>query len=63
MVGVKLFGKSLPRLETSQSTPPFFQLYFLRRLKMSEICPLIVQNARNSILRKWYYSFKRSGNP
>src|SRR5438093_1313758 len=31
-------GKSLPRLETSQSTPPFFQLYFLLRLKISEIC-------------------------
>jgi len=38
MLGSKVFGKSLSRLETSQSTPPFFQLYFLLRLKMSEIC-------------------------
>ena len=29
---------SLSRLETSRSTPPFLQLYFLRRLKTSEIC-------------------------
>src|SRR2546425_9496802 len=38
VVGLKVFGMSLLRLETSQSTPPFFQLYFLLRLKMSEIC-------------------------
>jgi len=36
---VKVFGMSLSRLETSQSTPSFFKLYFLRRLKMSEISP------------------------
>jgi len=38
MVGAKVFGKSLSRLETSQSTPPFFQLNFLRRLILKEIC-------------------------
>src|SRR5437870_9206798 len=38
VVGPKVFGKSLPRLETSQSTPPFLQLNFLVRLKMNEIC-------------------------
>ena len=37
-IGLDVLGKSLSRLETSQSTPPFFQLYFLLRLKMSEIC-------------------------
>jgi len=34
---VKVLGKCLSRLETSQSTPPFLQLYFFKRLKMSEI--------------------------
>jgi len=38
VVGPKVFGKSLPRLEALQSTPPFFQLYFLLRLKIREIC-------------------------
>src|SRR2546425_4517072 len=38
VVGLKVFGMSLSRLETSQSTPPFFQLYFLRRLILEEIC-------------------------
>ena len=37
MLVSNVFGKSLPRLETLQSTPPFFQLYFLRRLKTGEI--------------------------
>jgi len=37
-VGVKVFGKSLSRLETLQSTPPFFQLYFLLRLILEENC-------------------------
>ena len=36
-MGPKVFGMSVPRLETLQSTPPFFQLNFLLRLKMSEI--------------------------
>jgi len=36
VVGLKVFGMSLSRLETLQSTPPFFQLYFLLRLKMGE---------------------------
>jgi len=36
MVGVKVSGKSLSRLETLQSTPPFFQLNFLLCLKMGE---------------------------
>ena len=37
MVGVKVFGKSLSRLETSRATPPLFlQLYFLRRLILKE---------------------------
>ena len=31
-------GKSLPRLEALQSTPPFFQLYFLLRLILEENC-------------------------
>jgi len=35
---VKVFDKSLPRLETLQSTPPFLQLYFLRRLILEENC-------------------------
>ena len=38
MVGPNVFGKSLSRLESLQSTPPFLQLYFLRRLKMNENC-------------------------
>jgi hypothetical protein len=37
MVGVKVFGMSLSRLETLQSTPPFLQLNFLLRLKMGEM--------------------------
>ena len=38
MVGAKVFGKSLSRLETSRATPPLFlQLYFLRRLILGEI--------------------------
>jgi len=36
-MGLDVLGKSLSRLETLQSTPPFFQLYFLLRLKLSEI--------------------------
>src|SRR5947209_18086288 len=37
-MGLDMLGKSLSRLETSRATPPlFFQLYFLLRLKMSEI--------------------------
>jgi len=36
VVGPKVFGKSLPRLETLQSTPPFFQLYFFKRLILEE---------------------------
>jgi len=28
LVGPKVFGKSLSRLETSQSTPPFFTIIF-----------------------------------
>jgi len=37
VVGVKVFGKSLSRLETSRATPPLFlQLYFLRRLILKE---------------------------
>ena len=39
MVGAKVFGKSLSRLETSRATPPLFlQLYFLKRLILNEIC-------------------------
>jgi len=36
VVGVKVFDKSLSRLETLRSTPPFLQLNFLLRLKMGE---------------------------
>ena len=36
MVGVKVFDESLSRLETLRSTPPFLQLYFLRRLILEE---------------------------
>ena len=38
MVGPNVFRMSLLRLETSQSTPPFFQLNFLLRLILGEIC-------------------------
>ena len=38
VVGPKVFDKSLSRLETLQSTPPFFQLYFLKRPILGEIC-------------------------
>jgi len=38
VVGVKVFDKSLSRLETLQSTPPFFQLYFLLRLILMDNC-------------------------
>ena len=31
-----LLGKSLLRLETLQSTPPFLQLYFFKRLILEE---------------------------
>ena len=38
-MGLKVFGKSLSRLETSRATPPlFFQLYFLLRLILMENC-------------------------
>ena len=36
VVGLKPFGKSLLRLETLQSTPPFLQLNFLLRLILGE---------------------------
>src|SRR6267143_6510598 len=36
VVGLKVFGKSLSRLETLQSTPPFLQLYFFKRLILEE---------------------------
>ena len=38
VVGSKVFDKSLSRLETLQSTPPFFQLYFLKRPILHEFC-------------------------
>ena len=38
IAGPESVGKSLSRLETLQSTPPFLQLYFLKRLILSEIC-------------------------
>ena len=38
MVSMKVLGKSLSRLENSQSTPPFLQLYFFKRLILSENC-------------------------
>ena len=36
LVGPKVFGKSLSRLETLQSTPPFLQLNFLLRLILGD---------------------------
>jgi len=33
---MKVLGKSLSRLENSQSTPPFLQLYFFKRLILEE---------------------------
>ena len=37
VVGVKVFGMSLSRLETLRATPPLFlQLYFLLRLILGE---------------------------
>jgi len=33
---MKGLGKSLSRLENSQSTPPFLQLYFFKRLILEE---------------------------
>ena len=33
---MKVLGKSLLRLENSQSTPPFLQLYFFKRLILEE---------------------------
>jgi len=60
-VGVKVFGMSLSRLETSQSTPPFYNYIFY--------CPSFWERStpnrskcENSILRKRIYSFKHSGN-
>jgi len=38
VVGLKVFDKSLSRLETLRSTPPFFQLHFLLRLILMENC-------------------------
>jgi len=47
VVGPKVFGKSLPRLETLRTTPPLFlQLNFLRRLILGEICSKSFKNAR-----------------
>ena len=37
MVGAKVLGKCLSRLETSELARPFLQLYFLMRLILSEI--------------------------
>src|SRR2546428_13481825 len=37
-MGLKVLGKSLSRLETSQSTPPFLQLNFLLSLILRENC-------------------------
>src|SRR5947209_4203395 len=54
--------KSLSRLETSQSTPPFFPTSFSTAPHFVGELPQIVQNARKSILRKRVYSFKHSGN-
>ena len=36
MIGPNVFGMSLSRLETLQSTPPFLQLYFFKRLILEE---------------------------
>src|SRR6267143_1205014 len=43
---VKVFGKSLPRLETSQSTPPFFPALFSTAPHFERELPKIAQNAR-----------------
>ncbi len=46
MIGPKVLGKCLSRLETSTIYPPFLQLYFFKRLILEEELLLIEQNAR-----------------
>src|SRR5437899_56225 len=60
-VGVKVFGMSLSRLETSQSTPPFYN-YIFYCPSFWERSTLNRSKCENSILRKRVYSFKHSGN-
>ena len=55
-------GKSLSRLETSQSTPPFFSILFSPAPQNERELALITHYDRRSILRKRVYSFKHSGN-
>jgi len=48
VVGPKVFVKSLPRLETLQSTPPFFPTLFFTAPQNKGDLPLIAQNARKA---------------
>ena len=41
---------------------PIFTIIFSQAAQNERELPKIAQNARNSILRKWVYSFKHSGN-
>src|SRR5437879_9036977 len=61
-VGVKVFGMSLSRLETSQSTHPYFYNYIFYCPSFWERSTLNRSKCENSILRKRVYSFKHSGN-
>ena len=49
MVGVKVLGRCLSRLETSQSTPPFFTTSFSTAPHFDGELPQIVQNARKAL--------------
>src|SRR6266446_4033508 len=62
MLGSKVFGKSLSRLETLQSTPPLFSNLTFYYASFWEGSLLNRSKCENSILRKRVYSFKHSGN-
>ena len=57
---MKVFDKSLPRLETLQSTPLFTIIFFTTPHFGREMV-VTAQNRLESILRKRVYSFEHSG--
>src|SRR3989442_1573541 len=61
VVGPNVFGMSLSRLETSQSTPPPFYNYIFYYASFWERSALDRSKCEKSILRKRVYSFKHSG--
>jgi len=62
VVGLKVFGMSLPRLELWGTTHPYFYNLTFYCASFWERSALTRSICENSILRKRVYSFKHRGN-